>query len=385
MKLELLNVDDGIHETTSEIKVGTGSGRIAMRRMKGGLSEGVDVVTVDNGRMSLQVLPTRGMGVWKGLVDGVPVQWNSPVQRPVNPAYVDPMRLGGIGWVDGFNELIARCGLGWHGAPGADCIRDSNGKIIAEPFLPLHGRIANLPAHRVTASVDQDVLSVTGLVDEGCLFGGWLRLESTLRTGLNSSEFEITDTVTNMAGTPAETEILYHCNVGEPFLEQGSVLHTAVRELAPRNARAAEGISMWNLYEGPTPGFPEQVYFADPASDRQGWAVSVLADSKSERAFSVRYDTSTLPWFTLWKNTQARQDGYVTGLEPGSTFPNPRSVERQEGRLRLLQPGESVTYRLRFEVSTGKARTRELLDEVTALQISTAKIVHSEPKPGWAS
>jgi galactose mutarotase-like enzyme len=142
---------------------------------------------------------------------------------------------------------------------------------------------------------------------------------------------------------------------------------------------------MWNLYEGPTPGFPEQVYFADPASDLQGWAVSVLADSKSERAFSVRYDTSTLPWFTLWKNTQARQDGYVTGLEPGSTFPNPRSVERQEGRLRMLQPGESVTYRLRLEVSTSRVRTRELLDEVTALQVSTAKIVHSEPKPGWAS
>ncbi|MEN9556448.1 MAG: hypothetical protein RLZZ232_2734 [Planctomycetota bacterium] len=385
MKLELLNVDEGIHDTLSGLSTPDGVGSITMRRLKGGLSEGVDVVTLNNGRLSLQVLPTRGMGVWKGLIDGVPVQWNSPVQRPVHPSFVDPMRLGGIGWVDGFNELIARCGLGWHGAPGKDCLRDADGKVIGEPFLPLHGRIANLPAHLVTATLDDGGLSLTGVVDEGCLFGGWLRLQSTLRTKLNSNEFEITDTVTNMAGTPAETEILYHCNVGEPFLGRGSILHTAVRELAPRNARAAEGISMWNLYEAPAPGFAEQVYFAEPARDTDGWAVSVLADPDSQTAFSVRFDTSTLPWFTLWKNTQARQDGYVTGLEPGSTFPNPRSVERQEGRLRTLQPGESVTYRLRIEISTDRTRTRELLEEVTALQIATPRTVHDTPKPGWAS
>jgi hypothetical protein len=362
-----------------------GAASIDMKRLQGGMSDGVDVVTLNNGRLQLKLLPTRGMGVWKGEVDGVPVQWNSPVQRPVHPTWVDPMRLGGIGWVDGFNELIVRCGLGWHGAPSKDRITDSAGNVVAEPFLPLHGRIANLAAHCVTAELHEDQLSVTGVVDEGCLFGGWLRLQSTLRTRLNSAEFEIIDTVTNLAATPAESEILYHCNVGEPFLAAGSVLHTAVRELAPRNARAAEGINMWNLYEGPQTGFAEQVYFADPAPDVSGWASSVLADPESERAFAVHFDTSTLPWFTLWKNTGACQDGYVTGLEPGSTFPNPRQIEREQGRLKTLQPGESVTYRLRFEVATSKARTRQILDAVTALQVATPRTVHAEPKTGWAS
>jgi hypothetical protein len=158
-----------------------------------------------------------------------------------------------------------------------------------------------------------------------------------------------------------------------------------VRELAPRNARAAEGMSMWNLYAGPETGFAEQVYFAQPAVNSSGWAVSALADPTEQLAFVVRYDAATLPWFTLWKNTAAIEDGYVTGLEPGSTFPNPRSIERQEGRLPVLPPGGSVCYRLQIEASIDKSRTRQILDEITALQVATARVVHTEPKPGWAS
>ncbi len=385
MSHELINLDAGIHDTQSTLRGSGGTTSIQMKRLSGGLSDGVDVVKIDNGRLAMQLLPTRGMGIWKAAIDGVPVEWNSPVRYPVNPAYVDPMRLGGIGWVDGFNELIVRCGLGWHGAPGKDCIRNAKGDVVAEPFLPLHGRIANLPANHLTASIDGDSLSVTGTVDEGCLFGGWLRLQSTLMTRSGSAAFEIVDTVTNMAATPAETEILYHCNIGEPFLEKDSVLHTAVKELAPRNARAAEGMSMWNLYEGPQAGFAEQVYFAQPAADSEGWGISVLSNAESTHAFSVRFHTSTLPWFTLWKNTGAREDGYVTGLEPGSSFPNPRQIEREQGRLTVLQPGQSVTYRLKFEVATDRRRVREMLDEVTSLQVATPKTVHSIPKDGWAS
>jgi galactose mutarotase-like enzyme len=380
---ELLNVDQGIHDTRSRISNANNAASVSMRRLVGGLSDGVDVVTVNNGRLSLQLLPTRGMGVWQGEADGLPLRWNSPVERPVNPAFVDQMRRGGIGWLDGFNELICRCGLGWHGAPGNDTIVDESGNVVSDQFLPLHGRIANIPAHRVSAVVDADRISVTGIVDEGCLFGGRLRLEATLTTGINSTEFEITDVVTNLGSQPAEVEMLYHCNIGEPFLGEGSMCHTASSEVAPRNQHAADGLSMWNLFQGPTSGYAEQVYFTKPAPDSAGEGIAVLCDANSERAFSVRFDTSTLPWFILWKNTQATQDGYVTGLEPGSSFPNSRGVERKAGRVISLAAGESVTFRLRFEAATEKARVREILDEVTALQVATPRTVHESPKVGW--
>ena len=125
--LELIHVDEGIHETTSGGAESSSPFRIDMQRLAGGLSDGVDVVTIGNERLTLQLLPTRGMGVWRGEADGVPLRWKSPVERPVHPSFVDQMRRGGIGWLDGFNELICRCGLGWHGAPGKDIKTDAAG------------------------------------------------------------------------------------------------------------------------------------------------------------------------------------------------------------------------------------------------------------------
>jgi len=380
---DFVNVEDGIHDTTTRLSGHINAWSASMRRLTGGLSDGVDVVTLNNGRLSLEILPTRGMGIWKGVVDGIPLKWDSPVERPVHPKFVDQMRRGGIGWLDGFNELVCRCGLGWHGAPGNDVIRDSDGKVISEQFLPLHGRIANLAAHRVTLEEQGDAISLKGIVDEASLFGGRLRLESTLTTIVNSCGFEITDVVHNLGSQPAEVEMLYHCNIGRPFLGEGSMLHTAASEVAPRNSRAAEGISMWNLFEGPTSGYAEQAYFTRAIGDSDGWGLAVLSDAKSERAVCVRFDTSTMPVFVLWKNTQAEEDGYVAGLEPGSSFPNLRSVERREGRVIQLQGGDSVTFRLSMEVAETRQGVKRFLDEVTALQVVHSRTVHATPKAEW--
>ena len=40
-----------------------------------------------------------------------------------------------------------------------------------------------------------------------------------------------------------------------------------------------------------------------------------------------------MPWFTQWKNTTSVADGYVTGIEPGTNFPNPRTYEGEQGRV----------------------------------------------------
>lgn len=359
-------------------------GSVQMRRLTGGASDGVDIVRVDNGRLTLELMPTRGLGIWRGDVDGVRLGWESPVERPVHPAFVDPMRRGGIGWLDGFNEFLCRCGLGWHGAPGTDIHRGADGSVVSEQFLPLHGRIANLPAHRVTASSRGNRLTIRGEVDEGCLFGGRLRLNSELSTDRDSAAFDITDTVTNRAGSPAEVEMLYHCNIGRPFLEDGATFCGAVAEVAPRDPRAAESIADWIRFGPPEVGFAEQAYFARPVPDGDGRALAVLANANRDRAIAVRFDLQTLPWFVLWKNTQAEADGYVTGLEPASSFPHLRSFERDHGRVISLEPGQSVQFRLRVEVGATASEARRLIDEAEERQAANPAVVAPQPRPDWS-
>lgn len=389
----LIDVDHGVHDTTTVIAADTvpsapadAEWSIRMVRLHGGLSDGVDVIELNNGCLKLSLLPTRGMGLWKGSVAGTPLAWNSPVERPVNPAYVDEMRRGGIGWLDGFNEMLVRCGLGWNGAPGNEIITDADGNTVSEQFLPLHGRIANLPAHKVTVAVSEEgQITITGLVDEASMFGGKLRLTATLTTWIGSNTFEIHDNVANIGGSPADIEMLYHCNFGAPLLEQGATFQIAATEIAPRDARAAEDCDTWTQYLGPTPGYAEQCYFVAPIADDDNRGLALLATADQSTGVALRFDTSTLPFFTLWKNTQAAADGYCTGLEPATGFPNLRSFERDHGRVTSLAPGEDITFQFALTGCTSSDDIAAISAEITALQGDTPAVVHTAPRPDWSA
>lgn len=348
-------------------------------RLHGGLSEGVDVIQVDNGALKIEVLPTRGMGVWRANFHGTPIGWNSPVRMPVHPSFVNQTERGGLGWLAGFNELICRCGLSFMGPPGRDA--DFQDHPIAGE-LTLHGKIANLPAHRVEVTADPDHhgrIAVTGLVDECSMFGPCLRLTSTIETTAGSNRFAIIDEVTNLSAKPAEFELLYHTNVGRPFLEAGAKFVAAVREVSPRDARAAEGIESYDNYEAPAAGYAEQAYYFRLIADAQGRGLAVLRNAAGDLALSLRMSLSELPCFTLWKNTAAEADGYVTGLEPGTNFPNLRSFERAQGRLQTLLPGSSRKMSFEIAVHADRASVNEVTEEAHRLQSTVTAALSREP------
>ena len=237
--------------------------RVEKRTLRGGLQEGVDLVEVDNGELAFTIVPTRGMGIWQGSYRGVFLGWDSPVKDPVHPAFVELNDRGGLGWLKGFNEWIVRCGLDSNGAPGTDVVIDNNGNE-AEVFVPLHGKIANLPARRVSVTVDLKPphrITVSGEVDESMLFGPALRLQTAISTELGSNAFTISDRVINLNRRPNELELLYHCNYGSPLLEAGSRVVAPLKRVCPRDPRAQEDIDRFDRFAGPRSGFVEQVYF----------------------------------------------------------------------------------------------------------------------------
>src|SRR5262245_14972518 len=72
-----------------DVDRGTDEWSVRKRVLHGGLSEGVEVVEVDNGALSFTVLPTRGMGLWKGRYKELELGWASPVCGPVHPKFVE--------------------------------------------------------------------------------------------------------------------------------------------------------------------------------------------------------------------------------------------------------------------------------------------------------
>ena len=124
-----------------------------------------------------------------------------------------------------------RCGLESNGGPGFE----PNGVLR----YPLHGQVANIPAHKVEVTVDGDLgeIAVIGEVDEARLFGNKLRLTSTIRTRVGSSELTISDAVTNLSAEPGELELLYHINFGVPLLTPGAQVVLPVKKVVPYNFR----------------------------------------------------------------------------------------------------------------------------------------------------
>ena len=363
---------------------GSSNWSILKRTLRGGVSDGVDVVELNNGKLSVSILPTRGMGLWRGRYENIEIGWNSPVKRPVNPAFVDLSDRNGLGWLSGFNELLCRCGLSSNGPPGVDTIVDATGKRSETP-LTLHGKIANLPAHRVEVRADSagdGLLVVRGEVDESSMFGPSLRLSTSYETIPGSNRLTIRDEVRNLSARSLEVQLLYHTNVGRPFLDAGAKLVLPVRQAAPRDPRAAEDVSTWQTYRGPTPGYAEQCYYAELIGDDREQTVVLLRNAAGDRGISLEYGIRALPCFTVWKCTQAEADGYVTGLEPATNFPNFKTFERSHGRVVTLAPQQSYATQLALIVHASSAEVAAVEKRISDLQNRVHPIVHERPLHG---
>jgi hypothetical protein len=356
---------------------------IGRRTFRGGLSDGVTAIDLCNGPLTVTVLPTRGMGIWDAWLGDIRLGWNSPVKEPVHPQHVALNSRNGLGWLDGFGELICRCGLAFNGPPGVD----SGARSPIESELTLHGRIANIPANTLGVVCDRagsGIIGVEGVVDECTMFGPQLRLKSRVTTELGSRSFTIEDEVQNLASTETELELLYHTNIGPPFLGEGAKFIAPVGDVGPRDMRAADGIHHFDTYLGPTPGYSEQAYFFHMRSDEHHRTEVLLQNAAGDLGVSMAYHAGQLPFFTLWKCTQPEQDGYVTGLEPGTNLPNFKSFEREQGRVIRLPAGSHYRTSLTLTIHDSPSRVDEARRRIANLMNGEAPTVHAFPAPPWA-
>lgn len=352
---------------------------ITKRTLRGGRRDGVEVVELNNGALGLTLLPTRGMGIWRGLFQGDRLGWDSPVgDGPIHPSLVNLEAWGGLGWLEGFDELLARCGLETNGPPFQE----------GDRTYTLHGRIANLPAQFVAIHVAETppfTISVEGHVEETRLFGPRFRLMSTVSTEPGSNRFTVRDEIRNLKDQPAGLELLYHWNLGPPYLEEGARFRAPVRTLAPRTPEAAATLERYDVYGPPEPGFVEQVYFFElHGDDPNGRTVVLLRNQAGNKGVALRFSIRQLPVFTLWKNTGSMAEGYVTGLEPGINLPNPRPFEQSRGRVAMLSPQESYVAEMVFEVLNSAGGVTHIEAEIDRLQGRGRPKVYKAPDEPFA-
>jgi hypothetical protein len=355
---------------------------VRRQRLHGGKQDGVDLIVIDNGRMTMTVVPTRGMGILRVVMGDLRLGWDSPVREVVHPKYVNLEARGGLGWLEGFNEWLARCGLEWAGHPGPDRFVNNVGEP-AEMNLTLHGKVANIPASEVEVIVEREPrprIRVRGRVDERAFYGPKLELWTEVWTEPGSSTFRIEDALTNRSAFESEFQLLYHVNYGPPLLEAGARFSAAVQRVTPFNAHAAKDVATYAEYSGPVRGFIEQVYNLHPFADDEGRSVVMLSNAARDRAVSMRFAVAELPYVTLWKNLTALEEGYVTGLEPGTGFPYPRRIEREAGRVPKLKPGETRHFAVDVGLHTTATAVTAVEDRIKRIQNGRSPQIDRAPE-----
>jgi hypothetical protein len=356
------------------LDAGDNSGKAAWsvvkRTLSGGRQEGVDIIEVDNGAMKFTVVPTRGFNIWTAHAGDLRLGWDSPVKEIVHPKFVSLSERGGLGWLNGFGEWISRCGLESMGAPCKD------GNLV----LTLHGRINYIPASHVEVCFEPAPtprIVLRGIVDESLMFGPQLRLATEISTEIGAHSLTLDDAVTNLADVPQELESLYHINFGAPLLGSGAEFVAPVRKVFPRDSRAALGdMAGWNSYTGPhASGYTEQVYLMELFADRSEMTETLLKSADGNRGALVSFSVHELPFMTLWKNEAPSKTGYVTGLEPGTSYPNPRPIERAAGRVPKLNGGESYHSKVTIRALVSRDEVQNAVTDIRKLQQAQPEIV----------
>ncbi|MDD2001952.1 aldose 1-epimerase family protein [Pseudomonas putida] len=345
---------------------------VSLRTLHGGRQEGVRLVDINTGAMTITVVPTRGMNVLRAVAGDVCLGWDSPVDEVVNPAFIEQNARGGLGLLEGFNELVTRCGYEWIGHPGVD-----NGELLS-----LHGRISHIPASRVVLSIDAKppyTIRLRGELKEQAFKKVDFAIISELTTEPGAQSFSLDDCLTNRGDYPKEYQALYHNNFGTPLLEQGARFVAPVKQVSPFNERARGELDEWQSYRGPTEGYDETVYNLIPYGDALGESLAVLHNRAGDCGVAVTFNVGQLPVFSLWKNTDTERQGYVTGLEPGTSFSYNRRLQRPLGLVPTIGPREQRHFQLGFTLLADRTAVKQALRRIEEIQAGRPTEVRETP------
>lgn len=314
-------------------------------RLVGGKGDGIRLLEVKNGQgLSFTVSADRCADISRLNFQGRNLGYFSPCGY-VAPAYYDDREAGFLkSFTAGF---LTTCGLRAVGSPCTD-----QGET-----LPLHGTIANTPAEQICWEECEDSLRIKATVKDEQIFGDKLVLYREILCSLKENRLKIRDRIVNRGDKETPAMILYHMNMGYPLLSEKSELYIPSKEVAPRNEHAAKDLAEWGKILPPQDCFEEQCYFHTFSEEGRAG----IFQPELNIGLLICFDAQKLPYFTQWKMMGVRD--YVMGLEPGNCHPDGRDVMRKEGKLKVLKPGEEVTYEVTLVMIDGIEQWKKMKGE----------------------
>lgn len=342
-----------------------------------GVERGVRAIEARTaGGIDITCLLDRALDVADATIDGLPVAWRAPTGY-AGPWYYDASPMGFQRTMGG--GLFVTAGLDHVLFPVREAELAYAFPLIAERDYPMHGRIAHTPARLVELREDlvgpDPSLRVRAIATQASVFGEYLELDRTIETRVGTPLVTVSDRVTNLGGTPAPHMMLYHVNLGFPLLDVDTQPFAATR-LHTAAASANDGSEEpFSPFGAPRPGTVEQVYCHRLQEDPAGLAHVGVFNPRLALAVGLSYSARALPYLLEWRVRRAGV--YALGFEPSTADLEGRTGARHQRRLRLLEPGESITYDLAFRA----VRAHDLAEATAAWGLADTQAGAALPTP----
>ena len=307
-----------------------------------GKAAGTQMIRICNiAGLELHIAADRAMDIAEFRYQGTPIGYLSATGI-THPTYYEPKDYE---WLRSFyGGFLTTCGLEQVGDP---CQWGSE-------RCGLHGRVSNCPAEQVCTLVQREGDYVTGIVigvvRQAKQQGEAYLLRRTYQFCSDCAGFTFTDEIENQSAKPLPLQLLYHFNLGYPFLSPTLEIFLPKATIQPVTS---ESEAIMETYK-------------DSSDPRELTLLHVLQEPEPNTeirlenghlCLKIQFDGTRLPMLGQWRHLQPRE--YVMGLEPANTHLRGVGWEEQHGTLEYLMPGEKKTYMFSVDVG-GKTNGQHL-------------------------
>ena len=319
-----------------------------------GRSKGLKAYDVKNGKMSFRVLADKCLDVSEFSYAGINMSFLSKpglqglAHYDTNGAEAQRSIMGGFFFTAGLENICAPCNIN-----GVD--------------YPMHGRIRTTPAEHLSSDAfwenDEYKIKISGEMREAALFGENLVLRRSIETKYGSKSFVLTDEFENEAFRDEVLMLLYHINIGWPFLDEHTKIYIPTSKITPRNSDAEGHEENYNVMDAPKDNEPEYVFIHDIKADKNKDTEVIAVNTKLKLGLKIAWNTKYLPYFMQWKSTASGD--YVIGLEPANSLVHGRVWHEEHGNIHKIAPFTKEKNILVFTILDGE---EEIKEAVTAFE-----------------
>ncbi|MDA3032987.1 MAG: DUF4432 family protein [Actinomycetota bacterium] len=298
-------------------------------RVEDGPADGTRILEAWNADgLRIDIAVDRAFDIYQATVRGIGVAWLAPQGMQNRLSF----ESSGEGWLRNFHGgLFVTCGL--------DNVGDAIRRPVPEYKSPItelqfnrHGRMSNAAARIVRTELvlegDDAGIRLEAEIRQGSLHLESLVMRRRIFIPLFGTRIEIADTVTNAGAVAAPVALLYHINLGHPFVNPGGALTIPMPEGQPDHV---------HTLQVPEPTVQQTVRVFEPQPSDSGWVHLNYSESGRQRA-TVSYLSKWMPTLLLWE--LSRERSFVLGPAP---------TTRSDDIDVVLEPDESLSTGLTFD------------------------------------